>query len=296
MQRPVIAGLLSGFLLQAQSPDTLGDYLDAVARTAANFALSAPGLTATETLDQRGRRGFIEILRNRRDKIRSLDVALPTEFRTHHVVSGYALAEIGESRALHEMRTIVTMDGRNLTTADQAHHALTIGLQSPDDETKRRLLEDLERNQLEGAVTDFGPLILLFRRSLQKDYYFTRAGKRNLSEEPVSVLDYHQISGAQGLTVFKERTEEKQPASGEIWLRQQDLLPLRITMTTEERLAKKYLIRTESTVDYMASPFGLVPSHVVHKQFLHGRAAKDDLMVEDDFHYSDFHNEFLRIP
>lgn len=296
MLRPVIAGLLSGFLLPAQTTDTLGDLLDAVARTAASFAASAPGLTATETLDQRGRRGFVEILRGRRDQIKRLDVTLPEEFRTHRVVSGYALAEIGEPRALHEMRTIVTMDGRSLTTADEAHHALTIGLQSPDDETKRRLLEDLERNQLEGAVTDFGPLILLFRRGLQKDYDFTRAADQNLREQPVYVLGYHQISGTQGLTVFKERTEEKQPASGEIWLRQEDLLPLRITMTTEERLSTKYMIRTDATVDYVPSPFGLVPSHVSHRQFLRGRVAEDDLMVEDDFHYADFHNEYLRIP
>ena len=54
-------------------------------------------------------------------------------------------------------------------------------------------------------------------------------------------------------------------------------------MNTEEAFSKKYRIRTEATVDYTPSPFGLVPASVVHRQFLNGGAAHDDLMVENDF-------------
>jgi hypothetical protein len=299
MVRPAIIGLLSVVLLHGEDPSVLEDYLEALARSAATFADTAPGLTATEMLDQRGRRGFVEMLRGKKDTARKQDVTLPEDFHTHHVISSYALAQVGEGHVLHEIRTIVTMDGKSLTTADAAQHALTIGLQSADDSTKRKLLEDLERNQLEGAATDFGQLILLFNKRHQKDYSFSLAGERHRDDEAVVVVGYRQISGAQGLTVFRDRTEDREAATGEVWLRRKDLLPIRITLNTEEPLSKKLTIRTEATVDYMPSKFGLVPESVTHKQFLSGgaaSAANDNLMVENDFHYVDFNNENIRIP
>src|SRR5580658_10432771 len=209
MLRLAFIAFLPALVLHAQTPPVLNEYLDALARTAATFAQSAPGLTAQETLDQRGRRGFIETLRGKDDKIKKLDVQLPQDFRTHHVVSSYALAEIGERRVLHEIRTAVTMDGKSLATPDEARQALASGLQSADDRTKRKLLDDLARNQLEGAATDFGQLILLFKKRLQKDYAFSLVGEQHLGDEPVVVLGYRQISGTQGLTVFNERTEDR---------------------------------------------------------------------------------------
>ena len=202
MTRAVFIGLF-GLLLQGQTRGSLNESLDAIARTAATFAATAPGLMAEETLDQRGRRGFVEILRGKKDRIKSLDIQLPQEFRSHQVVSSYLLAETGDRHVLHEIRTIVTMDGHSLTTAADARHALTIGLQSADDRTKRELLENLEQDQLEGAVTDFGQLMLLFTKHFQKDYAFSPGGERQLGEEPVVVVRYRQISGDQGLTFLK---------------------------------------------------------------------------------------------
>jgi hypothetical protein len=288
MTRTVLIGLFSALVLQAQ---VLDEYLEALAHTAATFAATAPGLTAQESLDQRGRRGFIKTLTGKKGKIKKFDVTLPEDFRTHHVVSRYALAEIGEGHALHEIRTAVTMDGKSLATPDEARTALTTGLRSADDVTKRKLLEDLERNQLEGAATDFGQLILLFDKRLQKDYAFSLAGDQHLGGEPVVVLGYRQVSGTQGLTFFKETTEDRQPATGQIWLRRTDLLTVRITMNTEAPLSKKFIIRTEATVDYIPSPFGLVPESVIHKQSLNS-----SLMVENDFHYTDFNHENVGIP
>jgi hypothetical protein len=291
--RLVPIGLLPALILHAQSlaqgAAGIDEYLEALARTAATFAVTAPGLTAEETLDQRGRRGFVEI--GKKVKIKDFDVMHPDDFHTHHVVSRYALTEIGEGHVLHEIRTILAMDGESLKTADDARHALTIGLRSADDRTKRELLENLEHNQLDGAVTDFGQLILLFTRHLQKDYVFFLTGDQHLGGEPVFVLGYRQISGAQGLTVFRERTEETQTVKGQIWFRQKDLLPIRITMNTEERMSKKLTIRILALVDYVPSRFGLVPASVIHMQFLNST-----LIVENDFHYADFQQAQPMIP
>lgn len=296
MNRAVIAGLFCVLTLRAQDTDGISDYLDALARTAATFATTAPGLMASETLDQRGRRGFIEILRGKKDKIRRLDVNLPAEFRTHHVISKYKVAAVGEDRALHETRAIQTMDGRDATEWDDPREALTLGTGSPDDETRRMLLENLDREKLEGAATDFSLVMLLFRRQYQKDYAFTLRSAQNPAGEPVTVLGYRQIAGARGITVFRDRTVEREPASGEIWFRQQDLLPIRITMNSVETLSKKYTIRTAATVDYTPSPFGLAPAKVSEKQFLGGAGADDDLLVENDFSYSDFHRDRSLLP
>jgi hypothetical protein len=294
MPRLVLVGLFPALLLQAQSPCDLAECLDALARTAATFAATAPGLMAEETLDQRGRHGYYEAVKKK--KLKDLDLKLPPDFSNHHVVSSYALAPIGEAHALHEVRTIVSIDGQSLTTAADAGNALTERLQSTDDGIRRQLLEDLQHDQLEGAVMDFGPLILLFTEPGQKDYAFTLAGEQQLGQEPVVILDYRQIAGDHGLTVFKEQTEERQPADGQIWLRQNDLLPIRITMNTEEPLTKRLTIRTMALVDYMPSPFGLVPVSVIHMQFLSAGSKSHSLMVENEFHYSDFHKINVMIP
>jgi hypothetical protein len=300
MRLAVLIGLFPALMLRAQSSealnrnDALNDYLDAIARTAATFTASAPGLMAEETLDQRGRRGFVEILRGQKNNIKNLEIKLPKDFRSHRVTSTYLLAETGEGHVLHEIRTIVTMDGHSLTTPD-APHALTIGLRSADDRTKRELLENLEQDQLEGAVTDFGQLILLFTQRFHSDYTFSIGDERLLGEDPVFVVRYRQIAGDRGLTFFRERTEDRQPATGEIWLRQKDFLPIRITMNTEEAMSKKFTIQTEATVDYAPSRFGLVPEHVLHKQFL--KEGPDcSLMVENDLHYADFHHANPMVP
>lgn len=286
----VLAGMATA---HAQSPPDLAECLEALERTASNFAAAAPGLMSEETLDQHGRRGFIEILRGKKDEIKDLDFTLPDEFHDHKVISNYGLAEVGRPRVLHEIRTIVTIDGKALEDPSEARHVLTAGLQSPDDDTKRRLLENLERNQLEGAVTDFGQLILLFSKRYQSDYRFSinRDRGQRLGGEPVTVLKYKQISGLQGLTFFKDTSEDLEPATGQIWLRTRDLIPVRIIFDTAEFVSKKFTIRTEAIVDYTASPVGLVPHSVRHKQFLNS-----DLMVENDLRYGEFHRVGGMVP
>lgn len=294
MLRSVSALVLAGMATaHAQSAPDLAECLEALDRTASNFAAGAPGLMSEETLDQHGRRGFIEIMRGKKDEIKNLDFTLPQEFHDHRVISSYGLAEVGRPRVLHEIRTIVTIDGKALEDPGEARHVLTAGLQSPDDETKRRLLENLDRNQLEGAVTDFGQLILLFSKRYQSDYRFSvdRDRGRHFGDETVFVLKFKQISGLHGLTFFKDTSEDREPATGQIWLRARDLVPLRIIFNTEEFVSKEFTIRTEATVDYSSSPVGLVPQSVTHKQFLNS-----DLMVENDLHYTEFHRVEGMVP
>jgi hypothetical protein len=273
-----VAILLAG-TLPAQQPDT-SDLLDALARSAAIFARSVPGLTARETLHQRGRRGSMQILKKgRHEHLKNVAFTIPQEFQTHEVVSEYSFGVAGDASGFHEIRKVLTVDTIPVTP-DKSRHTLTLDSNSPDDETKKSLLEDLEHTQLQGSVVDFGPMLLLFTKQKQADFEFRSAGHK----AGVFVLNYRQISGPTSVTEFRERTEMKHPLSGQIWLRETDLVPTRITVTTEEVLTTKYTLSNEAEIDYQPTPYGLAPSTVVHRQYLN-----QDLLVENQFRYTDYH-------
>jgi hypothetical protein len=274
---------LRGQALPGQTPLPIAEPLKSLAAAAAVFAKTAPGLMADETLDQRGRRGFAQILQGTLEKPKSVNIRLPQGFREHHVISSYGFARMGEGNSIHELRRVISIDGRILRDAGEARHAMSMGVLAADDHTKRQLLENFEREQLEGAITDFGQLILLFTARSQPDYAFSYADPSALGGEPALVIAYHQISGQQGLTVFEARSGERENTSGEIWFRSRDLLPLRITMNTEKPASKKDVIRMEATVEYASGPFGLLPSSVTQRQLFNAL-----LLVENDLHYTDF--------
>src|SRR4051812_28510740 len=103
----------------ASDRPTTADLVDALANTSAIFARTAPGLFARETLHQRGRRGLIRILQQTETaQAKKSAVKLPQDFHTHDVISDYALGPVGESRALHEIRSVLTIDGRVISGAE----------------------------------------------------------------------------------------------------------------------------------------------------------------------------------
>lgn len=256
----------------------LSDLLEALSRTAATFAVTAPGLAADELLEQQGRRGFLDIVKGSRDAPRLLDIKLQDDFRTHRVASSYRLTEIGSSRVLHEIRRITDFDGRPVAQTLEVRHALSAGMEGDEDRTRKAFLENFEQQQLEGAVTDFGQLILLFSEQGQKDYEFRFRSPRTLL--------YRQVSGNHGLTTFRDRSTEREATEGGIEFSPEYLLPVRITLATSRRLTKKDAVRTEASVEYSASRFGLVPSKVIHRQFLNR-----DLLVENVFTHTNWQHE-----
>jgi hypothetical protein len=281
--RASVAFLLTTRLL-GQQPDTVG-MLEALARSAATFSRSFPQLTARETLSQKGRRGDMAILKQGRNReIKNAVFTIPETFETHEVVSEYSFGPTGENQALHEIRNILTLDGQRAMDIAAPRRTLTLGAVSADDETKKSLLENLERGQLQGSAVDFGPLLLLFTEGHQKEYTFKSVGRRFADAEAVLVLRYHQNSGTGALTEFRERSETRHPFEGEIWLRESDLLPRRVTLSAEEVLTPKYILRNEAEIDYRPTPYGLAPESVLHRQYLN-----QDLLVENQFRYSGYY-------
>lgn len=261
--------------LRAQS---MAELREALSTAAITFSYTAPGLAADESLDQRGRRGFLEVLKGKAPTVKNSDLKLPEEYTRHHVVSQWVLTS--DATGFHETRTAPAIDGVSAADVSAIRHAMSAGAR----DSRRAVLEDYEHAQLEGAITDFGPLLLLFAAPHQNDYEFTLAAPAELGDQPMIVLHYRQLAGTEGLTLFDQRTADREPVEGDIWFRESDLLPLRITLKSRKVLSKTYFIETTATVDYTPSPFGLAPASVDQRQYLN-----TNLLVENNLLYSNYH-------
>lgn len=273
--------LLFASALPAQGPRRkleLPQILDRLGQQALAFGKIAPTTIAEETLEQRTRKPTPDAI----------------DFDTHEVVSAYGFAGLKDApAALHEVRKVISVDGKQVTTLAKARQTLTLGLQSADDKLKKKLLEDFEKHGLRGAVTDFGQIILLFSPRHLKEYEFQIAGDREIGADSCILLTYKQTTGSSGVTIFRGNAMERDPLRGEVFVRKSDALPLRIGLTI---VTKNGVVKDESTVDYAESPFGsLLPVSVVHREYV-----KDDLMSENVFRYGTFRklegDESMKLP
>jgi hypothetical protein len=206
------------------------------------------------------------------------------EFRTREIVSEYGYSSFLDSpAALHEFRTVISVDGRKVQTVEKARRTLTLGMRSADDNVKKQMLKDFEKHGLTGAATDFGQLILLFTKHRLADYQFALAGQDRIGADTAAVLSFKQKTGQESLTTFTGRAALHTGLEGFLWVRMPDYLPLRIRLLSS-RKDGPYVINTEGTVDYVMSAHGCVmPAAVVHKESIAGK-----LITENIFHYTPF--------
>jgi hypothetical protein len=211
------------------------------------------------------------------------------DWREHEIVSEYAFALLG--RQVHELRQVTSVDGKRMAGEIKAQDALAKLVTGNDDQRKRRALEQLEKYGLRGSATDFGQILLLFSRGSIERYEFTAAGPRLMGTVATQVFHYQQLDGPQALTVFRgtsgagAATPQRLSVEGEIWVREADGLPVRITMTATDSTDKDKPLREEATVDYGMSAFGtLLPVETTQREL---RAGEE--VAENKFSYSGFH-------
>ncbi|MGH9614672.1 MAG: hypothetical protein ACRD4P_16515, partial [Bryobacteraceae bacterium] len=202
----------------------------------------------------------------------------------HEVVSYYAFSGFRKSpEALREFRQIVSIDGKKVK-GDTSLEAFESGLARSDDRWRQKLLDDFEDAGEGGEVTDFGQILLLFTKASQHHYQFHIARHAELNNQPAIALVYEQASGNQSVHFISgPQTEDKQPLRGELWVRQQDHLPLKVSMTATHKEGGN-AIRDEAEVAYAPLPDGaLLPESVTHLRYV-----RDKLISRDTLSYSDW--------
>ncbi|HLH40846.1 MAG TPA: hypothetical protein VKX39_16975 [Bryobacteraceae bacterium] len=252
-----------------------------VSEEAEAFRKIAPEVLGTEKLHQSA------IQPSRRFHPHGAKPSQP-EWRDRDVVSEYAFASFsGQSGAIHEVRQVISVDGRKVSDSKNAQDALARAILASDDGQKRELLKQFEKVGLSGAVTDFGQLLLLFTRRDIERYEFTPRGARMIGYDRALVFSYQQIDGPEALTLFDEKKGERAHRlrmQGEIRVRAEDFLPLQITIAVGEGDAPNS-VREEAAVTYAMSKYGaLLPVSTEHYEIRNGK-----IVVQNNFTYSDFH-------
>ena len=255
---------------------------DRLAREADAFERNAPQVVGRETFHQR------TLVPAPRSKIRvgkAADEAPGTIWQEREIVSQYGFTRLGQ--AIHELRQVTFVDGRQVDGERRAQEELAKLISAGADERKRRSLQQFEKYGLRGGVTDFGQILLLFSRASIERYEITYLGPRMLSPARIQAFHYKQLDGPQALAVYRQDRRGKVrhlSVEGEIWVRDSDGLPLRVTLNATDSSSDQVL-REEAVVDYAASEFGTVlPFQTVHRELRAGV-----LVTENRFTYGAFH-------
>jgi hypothetical protein len=272
-------------LLATQAPapqPTLHEILARVAEEAEVLEQNAPKALTQETLEQRS------LIAPPRFLPRAGKAATATpkpRLAVREIVSEYSVGTLKESdsRDLLEFRQVISVDGRPVQSAEHARHALSLGIQSPDDRVRKRMLEDFAKHGLAEAATDYGLILLAFTKRGLENMQLEPAGNTRVGAEEALIVSWRQTSTAGGELEFRGNQAVRRPLRGLLYVRKSDGLPLRVQAWAEHSDANR-MIRDEATVDYALSAHGfLMPASVVHRHLVDGRVKTENLYRYEPF-------------
>lgn len=259
-----------------------------LAEEAAAFARVAPQLIGEETLHQRALKAPPRF----RPRIgeAAKEPPKPT-WQERTLVSQYTLALFagddasGGAGTFHELRQVTAVDGKKIADSKKAQEMLADAVTSSGDQRRLQLLKDFERHGLIGAVTGVAPMLLLFSANELPHYEFLYLREEYQGAARLLVFSCRQIDG-QGLSVFNSSNSDRPKRMqiyGEIWVRELNYMPVRITMAGSEGEGAT-LFREEARVDYTTSEWGaLVPQTAEHRELRGGNP-----VMENRFEYAPF--------
>ena len=278
-------------------PPGLPQILSRAAEEAEVLAQNAPKALTLETLEQRA------LMPPSRFRPRigrpTTDVPKP-RLQSREIVSEYSVGTLKESSShdLFELRQVVTVDGRKVQSPESARHALSLGIKSPDDRVRKRMLEDFAKNGLVDIATDYGLILLAFAKRGQENMDFRIAGDEQVGADPAIAVAFRQKSADSGVLVFTGNQAARRTLQGRLIARKSDGLPLRIETWTE-RAANGHVSREEATVDYVQSAHGfLTPASVVHRHVIDGSLITENLYRYEPFKMfaADAEIKFTELP
>lgn len=268
--------------LSATGGNRTEEILNRVSEESEVFRLRASSIVGRETLRQKARQ------KPQRFRLRTGEDAYkppPVKFNHREIVSEYSFAPSTEAPdSLLEFREIISVDGRTVAGHHKARETLTLGISSNDDKAKKRMLRRFQRHGLKGAATDFGQLLLLFRRGNLGNYEFSINRTEHIGANAALVVTFVQKLGPESFTIFEGRNATHARLEGELWVRQKDFVPLRIVVRTSQDVDGNYTAEHIGTVDYQESPYGiLLPASVRYRHTIDG-----ELLVENKATYASY--------
>jgi hypothetical protein len=277
--------LVAAFLACALSPaqSSLPDLLSRVAEEAAMLQQNAPKSLTREVLEQRS---LMPATRFRpRIGKKATAVVPPPRLLVREIVSEYSVGTLKESvvQNLTEFRQVISVDGRKIQSPERARHALSLGIKSPDDRIRKRMLEDFARHGLVDIATDYGIILLAFSKRGLENMNVALAGEEQVGADAAWVINWQQKSPEAGMLEFLGNQASRLALQGRLLVRQSDGLPLRIQSWSEhDQAARK--VRDEATVDYVQSAHGfLTPASVIHRHMVDGQVITENLYRYEPF-------------
>jgi hypothetical protein len=292
----LLAGLLIAFL-QDPAQSILPNLLSRVAEEAEILQQNAPKSVTQEVLEQRALMPGTRF-RPRIGKKATAEVP-PPRLVVRQIVSEYSVGTLKESAGqnLTELRQVISVDGKKVQSAASARHALSLGVTSPDDRIRKRMLEDFAKHGLVDIATDYGIFLLAFSKRGLANMKVSLGGEEQVGADAAWVLNWRQTSSDSGLLEFIGNEASRVALQGRLLVRKSDGLPLRIQTWTErqdstETLLKQWSghpqaslrVRDEATVDYIQSSHGfLTPASVVHRHLIDGIVITENLYRYEPF-------------
>jgi hypothetical protein len=295
----VPAALLS-MLLATQAPappPTLPEILARVAEEAEVLGQNAPKALTQETLEQRAQ---VPAPRSVLRVGKAATVTPKPRLLVREIVSEYSVGTLKESDSpdLVEFRQVVSVDGRRVQSAEHARHALSLGIHSPDDRVRKRMLEDFAKHGLVDVATDYGLILLAFTKRGLENMQVKPAGEARVGAEDALVFSWQQTSTTGGELEFFGNQSVRSPLQGILYVRKSDGLPLRVQAWAEHPDAKR-MIRDEAAVDYTLSAHGfLMPVSVAHRHLVDGQLKTENLYRYEPFKLfsADAEIKFTEVP
>jgi len=250
-----------------------------LAAEATAFQSIASRLVGRETIQQKTRKSAPRL------RIRVADperAPAEPEWLTRTLVSEYGYTNFAGG-ALHELRQVLTVDGKAVKGKGPQELARIIS--TADEKRKQELVKAFEGYGLQGAVNDFGQILLLFSPRNIVRYEFVLNSLDFVDSISVVVFDYRQIDGPNAMTVVKAggNSAEQVRMEGQVWVRLDNYLPVRVTMATTQR-QKNRTVRHEAVVNYAPSEYGtLLPVDLHHRE-----SWDDTVVVYNDVRYEGF--------
>src|ERR1017187_5057790 len=220
-------------LAQIPPAPNLPDLVSRLSEEAEVLQQNAPKALTQEVLEQRALMPSTRF----HPRIGKNATAQPQPLRlvVRQIVSEYSVGILKDSSArnLTELRQVISVDGRKVQTPERARHALSLGITSPDDRVRKRMLEDFARHGLVDVATDYGIILLAFNKRGLANMTVAFAGEEQVGADSAWVLNWRQTSPDGGMLEFLGNQAARLALQGRVLVRKSDGLPLRIQSWSE---------------------------------------------------------------